>query len=343
MPSPADDEAVDERTLVQRVVHLLQERTGFALVMATRVRDDDWSVVAATPSPYAVEPGDVFRWSDSICSRMVASGRPAPWSVTDADGDLAACSAPIRTRVPIGAYLGAPLVGAGGALLGTLCAIDPGARADDPGAGGFGLSAELVAWAFDRASREAAGRRREERALTRDGHGVSVLDRHQWARLLDAELERTRWSGEALTVVLGRTVRASRSRSALVGVAAQLAGAVGPHDAVAVLGSNRLGIVVVGAVPVLDAPPFAGYHGGKHLQWVASPILGATTAAEVTRALEVQLVGVGPATARAASHLLAYEFCEACGRKGVHRMSGGAGRRCKYCQVVVLDPVGIAT
>src|SRR5207247_1993287 len=125
MPPSREAEAVDERSLVHRVVHLLQRRTGFALVMATRVIDDDWRVVAATASEYAVHAGDVFRWSDSICSRMVGSDRPGPWRVADVDADLGACSAPIRTRVPIRAYLGAPIIGAGGAVLGTLCAIDP--------------------------------------------------------------------------------------------------------------------------------------------------------------------------------------------------------------------------
>ena len=175
-----------------------------------------------------------------------------------------------------------------------------------------------------------------------DAAGVPVLDRRQWARLLEVELDRTRWSGESLSVVLGRAVRAGATRSALAGIAAELAAGLGPHDAVAVLGSNRVGVVVVGPLPDLDAAPFAGVHDGNRLQWVGAPMTGATTAAEATRELEVQLVGAGPATARAASHLLDYEFCEACGRKGRHRLHGGAGRRCKYCQLVELDPVSPA-
>jgi hypothetical protein len=343
MGAPLEVEAVDERSLVQRVLHLLQQRTGFALVMATRVCDDDWRVVAATPNLYAVEAGDVFRWSDSICSRMVGSDRPGPWSVADVDADLGACSAPIRARVPIGSYLGAPIVGAGGEVLGTLCAIDPAVLPAGLDGGELALSAELVAWAFDRASGSAVGQRRAERALVRDGDGVTVLDRLQWARLLDAELDRTRWSGEVLTVVLGRTVRASASRSALAEVARRLAGALGAQDAVAVLGSNRLGVVVVGAAPDLDAAPFADDHDGRRVQWIAAPMVGAASAASVTADLEVRLVGAGPATARAASHLLTYGFCAGCGRKGVHRLSDGSGQRCRYCQVVELDPLAAAT
>jgi hypothetical protein len=338
MPAPLEVEAVDERSLVQRVLHLLQRRTGFDLVMATRVCDDDWRVVAATPSVYAVEAGDVFRWSDSICSRMVGTDRPGPWSVADVAADHVACSAPIRSRVPIGAYLGAPLIGADGAVIGTLCAIDPAIQPADLDGSELTLSAELVSWALERARGEASGQRRAERALVRDGAGVPVLDRQQWDRLLDAELDRTRWSGEALTVVLGRSVRASTSRGALTATADRLAGQLGPHDAVAVLGSNRLGVVVVGPPPDLDDARFAAETDGRRMQWVAAPIMGAGTAASVAAELEIELVGAGPATARAASHLLKYEFCAACGRKGVHRLTGTtAGRRCKYCQLVELD------
>lgn len=337
MPSTSEHEAVDERSLVQRILDLLQHRTGFALVMATRVLDDDWRVVASTTSPYAVVPGDVFRWSDSVCSRMVGSDRPAPWLVEDLDADLTACSAPIRTREPIGAYLGAPLRGTGGDLLGTLCAIDPTPRSASGDASALELAADLVAWAFERASGDATERRRAERSLVTDDVTAPVLDRRQWDRLLELELERTRWSGETITVALGRAVRPGSSRSALTGTAAHLAGHLGDDDAVAVLGSNRLGVLTIGSTPDLDAPPFA--EDLTRLHWVASTVTGATTAAAVTDELEVHLVGAGPATARAASTRLTYDFCDVCGRKGRHRLRNAAGHRCRYCQAVELEPL----
>lgn len=339
MPAPLDGEGVDERSLVQRILRHLQERTGFALVMATRVADDDWRVVASTANPYAVQPGDVLRWSDSICSRMVGTDRPAPWSIVDVDDDLVACSAPVRTRVAIRAYLGAPLVGADGEVIGTLCAIDPTHEVTPVDAAAVGLAAELVSWAFAQEATSATSQRRAERSLLADASGGAlVLDRSQWARLLESELVRTVWSGEPMTVVLGRSVRGGSTRGALAAEAERLAAALGLSDAVCVLGSNRIGAVVIGGPVDLTSHPFvATAAGAEPMQWAAAPMSGIASFEAVERELEVELVGTGPATARATSRLLAYEFCEGCGRKGVHRMTSHPGRRCKYCQRIDLD------
>jgi GAF domain-containing protein len=96
--------------------------------MVTRTSGDDWIVLSAIDHGYGVGAGDVFRWSDSFCSRMVAGHGPrlAPRSA-----DVPAyVEAPIGQRVRIGAYVGVPLHTAGDELFGTLCAIDPEAQPD---------------------------------------------------------------------------------------------------------------------------------------------------------------------------------------------------------------------
>jgi diguanylate cyclase len=100
---------------------------GFATWMVTRTNGDDWIVLAAQDQVYGIEPGQVFRWSDSFCYRMV---RGAPRIAPDANDVPAYATAPIGDALPIAAYVGIPLMRLDGSLFGTLCAIDP-SRQDD--------------------------------------------------------------------------------------------------------------------------------------------------------------------------------------------------------------------
>lgn len=101
----------------------LHERLGFGLWMTTRTSEPHWIVLNTEDHSYGVEPGSVFNWADSFCSRMVIGNGPhiAPNSVEVP----AYASAKIGTQVPIGAYIGVPIHTCDGSLFGTLCAIDP--------------------------------------------------------------------------------------------------------------------------------------------------------------------------------------------------------------------------
>lgn len=107
----------------QAVLDHLFDRLGFQLWMITRVEGDDWIVLESADHGYGVKNGDVFRWTDSFCSRMVQGLGPciAPCS----DSVAAYAEAPIGNQVEIGAYVGVPLSWDDGRLFGTLCAIDP--------------------------------------------------------------------------------------------------------------------------------------------------------------------------------------------------------------------------
>lgn len=111
------------------VLNYLQQTLGFDLWMVTRTEGDDWIVLQASDRSYGVQSGDVFRWADSFCSRMVADEGPrvAPCS------DLIPIyqTAPIASQVKIGAYVGVPLMAENGVLFGTLCAIDPSPQPDE--------------------------------------------------------------------------------------------------------------------------------------------------------------------------------------------------------------------
>ncbi len=60
----------------EAVLAALSSTFGLALWMVTRTTGDDWVVLRSTDSPYGVAEGDVLRWLDSLCARMVRGEGP---------------------------------------------------------------------------------------------------------------------------------------------------------------------------------------------------------------------------------------------------------------------------
>lgn len=113
----------DFRATSAKVLEYLHQRLGFSLWMVTRTDGDDWIVLQSEDHGYDVKEGDVFKWSDSFCSRMVRGEGPC---IAPKSNDIPAyLDAPIGRQVPIGAYVGLPLTKPDGELFGTLCAINP--------------------------------------------------------------------------------------------------------------------------------------------------------------------------------------------------------------------------
>jgi diguanylate cyclase (GGDEF)-like protein len=119
----------DFSTASTEVMHYLHERLGFQLWMVTRTESDNWIVLNSLDHGYGVKNGDVFRWTDSFCSRMVDG--LGPRIAPKCDRIPAYAEAPIGQVVPIGAYVGVPLMRNNGGLFGTLCAIDPQSMPDE--------------------------------------------------------------------------------------------------------------------------------------------------------------------------------------------------------------------
>ena len=125
MPQPSIDLLPfdDFETATRAVLAYLHERLGFSFWMMTRTEGNDWIVLQAEDHGYYVEEGEVFRWADSFCSRMILGRGPR---VAPCSRDIPAyAAAPIGQQVPIGAYIGVPVARRDGSLFGTLCAIDP--------------------------------------------------------------------------------------------------------------------------------------------------------------------------------------------------------------------------
>ena len=187
----------------REVLSFLHQRIGMDLWMVTRADNEDWVVLTAEDHGYGVKQGDVFRWADTFCSRMVRGDGPrvAPRAI-----DVPAYAAlPITRQLPIGAYVGVPLVDAEGQLFGTLCGLNPQPMpasivAEQPMVEVLAdmlsglLSAELSTSAL---TREAETARSE--ALTDALTGLA--NRRGWEVALAAEEERCRRYGATACVV----------------------------------------------------------------------------------------------------------------------------------------------
>ena len=237
------------------VLRHLHERIGMQLWMVTRTTGDDWIVLEAHDAGYGVAAGAVYSWSDTFCSRMVAG--EGPGVAPDAAAVPAYAQAPIGQELKIGAYVGVPLHDEDGALLGTLCAIDPEAQ---PGALGVEedtvhllgrllsslLAREISGDELYRRT-EAAERRAHVDALT------GAANRHAWELALEQEESRAARLGLPAAVCIidlddFKAVNDTRGHAAgdelLRRTAATLIASVRPHDVVARIGGDEFGVLL---------------------------------------------------------------------------------------------------
>ncbi|MBJ7312668.1 sensor domain-containing diguanylate cyclase [Rugamonas sp. CCM 8940] len=187
----------------QEAMTFLRERFGFQLWMVTRAEADDWIVLHAEDHGYGVRAGQVFRWTDSFCSRMVRG--LGPRVAPDASQVAVYQAAPIGQLVEIGAYIGIPLTRADGSLFGTLCAIDP--QVQPEALTGqlplFELLAGMLSALLATELQAAEAIRRAERAeaeATRDSL-TGLYNRRGWDLLLQREEERCLRYGHPACVI----------------------------------------------------------------------------------------------------------------------------------------------
>ena len=188
----------------RRVLAFLHTRLGFNLWMLTRTEGDDWVVLQAEDHGYQVRPGQVFRWADSICARMVERQGP---TIAPAVASVAAyASAPIASKLRIGAYIGVPIVHEDGTLFGTLCAIDPEAQPDSVAQEKdlielFGSMLSKILQAELKSEQEARRAEKLEAESMADPL-TGTYNRRGWDRLLASEEERCRRFGHKTAVVI---------------------------------------------------------------------------------------------------------------------------------------------
>jgi diguanylate cyclase len=206
-PAPSLRSFDDFATAAEAVLQHLQHELGFRHWMITRTEGDDWIVLKTHKGSgsYEIHAGDVLRWSDSFCSRMVMGEGPriAP-RVKDVP---AYATAPVAEGYEIAAYVGAPLVKADGSLFGTLCAIDPTPQPAEIAAAQpmVELFAQLLSTLLQNERRlEDEVRRRERAELEAEGDVLTgLLSRRGWQRILNGEEARCKRTGAPACVIVG--------------------------------------------------------------------------------------------------------------------------------------------
>ena len=158
--------------------------------LVSRAVGDDWVVLASIDRSRQLEPGSGYRWSDTVCARMV-SGR-GPRSAPRTADVASYAMAPVARDLPIEAYVGAEIVGPSGVLFGTLCGLHPEPLEDHQLASVVELvvlQARLLAGVLAATQRAFDAGRQDER-LTRSIQAdpmTGLLNRAGWDDLLRAE------------------------------------------------------------------------------------------------------------------------------------------------------------
>lgn len=233
-------------------LQLLQERHPLDLWMVTRTIDNDWIVLKSADRSYDVSDGDVLAWSDSFCSRMVRGDGP---NIAPKAADIPAyVDAPIGQQIPIGAYVGFPLM-RDGELYGTLCAIDPEPQSEELAAdtGLIELISGLLSTILDA---EMANSRLQQQAdqLSEEIHHDPVtgaLNRSGWERLLERSDTTEQFCVVLVQFLQLRHLNESRGTAAgdhaLVRAGEAIRRVTRGRDIVARIQGGEFGIVLTGA------------------------------------------------------------------------------------------------
>lgn len=257
LPLPGFDVPLpDFEAASSAVLKFMQERLGFSLCMLTRTIGDDWIVLQSQDSDLGVPPGTTFRWSESICSRMVLGDGPrvAP-NVRDVP---AYARTSLRRQHDINAYVGVPIRFPDGSLFGTLCAVDtlPKPPAIVAEQALLELLARLLGTILHTEMSAAEEARRSER-LAAEAHSdalTRLTNRRGWDQLLAAEEERCRRHGHSAAVVavdlnglkqVNDTQGHAAGDALIMRTAEALRKAARRSDIVARLGGDEFGIIAV--------------------------------------------------------------------------------------------------
>lgn len=213
------------------VLAYLHDRFEFRVWILSRVDGDHYVILDAIDSEHGISAGDVYRWTDTLCARMVAGEGP---HIAPSARDVPAyAAAPGNSDGMVGAYIGLPIESPAGELFGTLCAADPDVQPPS-------LVDELpLLQLIVRLLRDILAAELEAQRGERDAEHADLVD---WEEFLRREEQRCRRLGHPATVAV---VEVDPEDVEMAEHA--LRTAVRRQDFVAHLGGGRFGVAAVEA------------------------------------------------------------------------------------------------
>jgi diguanylate cyclase len=193
----------DFHSAARAVLAFLHQRLGFGLWMVTRIEGDHWVALQTENHAYDQDALVMLRWTDTFCARMVLGEGPR---VAPRISDVPAyAEAPVRSQIPIGAYIGVPLRQPDGRLFGTLCGLDPSPQPESI-VDELGLVDMLAALLgtllqFELEASTAQRRAEQARAEALTDTLTGLYNRRGWDTLVIGEEDRCRRYGHPACVV----------------------------------------------------------------------------------------------------------------------------------------------
>ena len=241
-----------------RVVEYLGVIAPMGLWAVTRVVDGREIMLVARDSAYGLGPGAEIAFDDSPCRAMVAGEAPQVALDATAVAGYAGCA--LAQVIPLGAYVGTPIMTTDGQLFGTLCGFNPtpvrqGSVILEPLL--LLLSSLLSAvLAADRTA-TATARNLEAVQVEADTDAMTgLLNRRGWDRYIAAEEERFRRFGDQGSVIVMdldqlKTINDTKGHAAgdeyIRRSAEALRAGVRSDDILARLGGDEFGAVLLNA------------------------------------------------------------------------------------------------
>ena len=258
-PSPFPREKLAFDAASRQVVDYLTRVAPMGAWAVTRVVEGRQTMLVTTDRSYGyMQPGASFPYATSMCREMAATRTPRVVVDTRATPELAdAQSAADALSVPVGAYVGTPIVGPDGALFGTVCGYDQQRMdpATAPSEDLLDLLSGLLSAVLEVDLVAADAAREKERAASEAETDplTGLLNRRGWDRWLEREEDRFRRFGDPASVVMLDLDRLKQVNDAhghdagdrhLCAAADALRSQVRDSDALARLGGDEFALVV---------------------------------------------------------------------------------------------------